>query len=227
MSEAEFIFRSMKTHQVLIIVVDTRILSCVADSLQERRFASIGPSNYKDAKVSIFFLEVIGITVAHHGGLWVWVKRMRGNNITIVHVHTDFDYWHKTVTSSWTLNGFSSFFLSARFTVSSVFMVSSRRSGRPWRMPDGSRVARHWSCLRQHRACATLWRDWFCSMYNFVVWLRRLCFLLDSSFSWRRTVGADFNFWRTPEMVLSWYSGLISMSPILKKKKVEFHYQPP
>ena len=56
----------MNAHQVLIIVVvDTRILSCVADSLQERHFASISPTNYKDAKVSIFRLEVIGITVVH------------------------------------------------------------------------------------------------------------------------------------------------------------------
>ena len=77
-SETGFIiFRSLKSHQVLIIVVDTRILSCVADSLQQRRFASIGPSNYKDTKMSEFYLEVIGITVAHHDrcGLWVRVKR--------------------------------------------------------------------------------------------------------------------------------------------------------
>jgi hypothetical protein len=69
MLEAEFIiFRSLNTHQVLImIVVDTRILGCVADSLQERSFASIGPSNYKDSKMSILCSEIIGITVAHHG----------------------------------------------------------------------------------------------------------------------------------------------------------------
>ena len=30
------------------------------------RFAGIGPSDYKDTKVSIFFSEVIGITVGHH-----------------------------------------------------------------------------------------------------------------------------------------------------------------
>ena len=56
----------MNPHQVLIIVVDTRILSCVADSLQECRFASISPTDYKYAKVSIFFSEVVGITIAHH-----------------------------------------------------------------------------------------------------------------------------------------------------------------
>ena len=56
----------MTTHQVLIIVVvDTGILSCVADSLQERRFTSIGPTDYKDTEASIFRSEVIGITVAH------------------------------------------------------------------------------------------------------------------------------------------------------------------
>ena len=56
----------MNTHQVLLIVVDTRILRCVADSLQERRFASIGPSDYKYTKVSVLCSEVVGITIAHH-----------------------------------------------------------------------------------------------------------------------------------------------------------------
>ena len=56
----------MNTHQVLLIVVDTRILGCVTDSLQESRFASIGPSDYKYTKVSILRSEVIGITIAHH-----------------------------------------------------------------------------------------------------------------------------------------------------------------
>ena len=66
MSEAEFIFRSMITHQVLmVLVVDTRILGCVADSLQERRFSSISLTDYKDTKASIFGSEVIGITVVH------------------------------------------------------------------------------------------------------------------------------------------------------------------
>ena len=66
MSEAEFIFRSMSTHQVLVIlVVDTRLFGCVADSLQERCFASISPTDYKDTKVSIFCSEVIDFTVAH------------------------------------------------------------------------------------------------------------------------------------------------------------------
>ena len=57
----------MNTHQVLIIIVDTRILCCVADSLQERRFASIGPSDYKYTKASVFRSKIIGIAVAHHG----------------------------------------------------------------------------------------------------------------------------------------------------------------
>ena len=56
----------MKTHHVLVIlVVDTRVLSCVADSLQERRFASISPTDYKDTKASIFRSKLIGIIVAH------------------------------------------------------------------------------------------------------------------------------------------------------------------
>ena len=59
----------MNTHQVLIIVViDARIFVCVADSLQERRFACISPTNYKDAKVSIFRSEVVWITVVHSCG---------------------------------------------------------------------------------------------------------------------------------------------------------------
>jgi hypothetical protein len=52
----------MKTHQVLIIlVVDTRVLGCVTDSLQERRFASISPTDYKDTKASIFRHKYIDV----------------------------------------------------------------------------------------------------------------------------------------------------------------------
>ena len=65
MSEAEFIF-IINTHQVFIIlVVDARILGCVADSLQQRCLTSIGPTDYKDTKASIFCSELIGIKVAH------------------------------------------------------------------------------------------------------------------------------------------------------------------
>ena len=54
------------THQVLIIlVVATRVLFRVADSLQERSFASISTTDYKDTKASILCSEVIGITGAH------------------------------------------------------------------------------------------------------------------------------------------------------------------
>jgi len=61
MSEAEIMLNSMNTHQVLaIVIVDTRVLGCVADSLQERRFPSIGPTDYKDTKASIFRSEIIG-----------------------------------------------------------------------------------------------------------------------------------------------------------------------
>ena len=56
----------MKTHQVIIIlVVDTRVFGCVADSLQERCFASIGPSDYKDTKAGICRSKIITITVIH------------------------------------------------------------------------------------------------------------------------------------------------------------------
>jgi hypothetical protein len=52
----------MNTHQILIIlVVDTRVLGCVADSLQERRLASISPTDYKDTKASIYCSKIIGI----------------------------------------------------------------------------------------------------------------------------------------------------------------------
>ena len=52
---------SMNTHQVLaIVIVDARVLGCVADSLQERRFPSIGPTDYKDTKASIFHSEIVG-----------------------------------------------------------------------------------------------------------------------------------------------------------------------
>ena len=59
----------MNTHQVLVIrvVVDRKIPGCVTGSLQDNRFASIGTSNFKDAKVSTIFWEIIGIAVAHHG----------------------------------------------------------------------------------------------------------------------------------------------------------------
>ena len=76
MSEAEFIFRSTNTRQVLIVVVDTGILGSVANSLQERSFASIGATDYKDAKASIFRSEVITVV---HCRLCVRVKRLRGN----------------------------------------------------------------------------------------------------------------------------------------------------
>ena len=79
MSDAEFIFRSTNTHQVLIIVViDARILGCVADSLQERRFASISPTDYKDTKASIFRLKVKGVTVVHVV-VGKGKERLRGN----------------------------------------------------------------------------------------------------------------------------------------------------
>ena len=71
----------MNPHQALIIlIVYTRILGCVADSLQESRFASISSTNYKDTKASIFRSEVIDITVAHGRCRRCGCKkRLRGN----------------------------------------------------------------------------------------------------------------------------------------------------
>jgi hypothetical protein len=76
MSDAEFTFTSMNTHQSFIIVGDTRILGCAADSLQERRFDSISPTDYKDMKASYFARRP-------YGSLMVVVgkgkERLRGN----------------------------------------------------------------------------------------------------------------------------------------------------
>ena len=70
MSE-EFIFRSMNTHQILIVlIVDTRVLGCVADSLQECSFASISPTDYEDTKAFIFRSEVIEFTAVHFVSGW-------------------------------------------------------------------------------------------------------------------------------------------------------------
>ena len=55
----------MNTHQVLIVVVDTRVLGCVADSLQESRFACVSPADYENTKTSILRSEIIGIRIAH------------------------------------------------------------------------------------------------------------------------------------------------------------------
>ena len=61
----------MNAHQVLVIlVVDTRVLGCVADSLQKRRFTSISSTDYKDTKAIIFRSKVIGIKIAHDRRKW-------------------------------------------------------------------------------------------------------------------------------------------------------------
>ena len=80
----------MKTHQVLIIlVVDTRVFGCIADSLQERRFASISPSDYKDTEAGIFRPKVIRrlkVTVPHGRCGRLRVKRdcsHRGNTVGV------------------------------------------------------------------------------------------------------------------------------------------------
>ena len=62
----------MSTYQVLIVIVDTRVLGGIADSLQEGRFASIGPTDHKNTKASIFRSEIIGITVDVAHGRCAW-----------------------------------------------------------------------------------------------------------------------------------------------------------
>jgi len=62
MLEGELILSPMNTRQVLTtLVIYTRVLGCVTDSLQERRFACIGPTDYKDTKARIFLSELIGV----------------------------------------------------------------------------------------------------------------------------------------------------------------------
>ena len=72
MLEVEFILISRNTCQVLIIlVIYTRVLGCVADSLQERRFASIGPTDYKDTEARVFLSQLVDrIEVTHHHRGW-------------------------------------------------------------------------------------------------------------------------------------------------------------
>ena len=76
------IYKFTNAHQdLLILVVDARVLGCVADSLQDhdRRFASISPTDYKNTKASICRSEIIGITVSH-SRLWVG-KGKKATNI--------------------------------------------------------------------------------------------------------------------------------------------------
>ena len=94
----------MKTHQVLfILVVDTRVLGCIADSLQERRFARISPSDYKDTKALISPSKVIGITVAH--GRWGWLRLKTRCSLHRRELPQACEYflckYHHRATSSW------------------------------------------------------------------------------------------------------------------------------
>ena len=54
------------------------------------------------------------------------------------------------------------------------------------------------------RSCTRMWRCWFCSICDIAVWGDGLCVLLNSSFIWRRVVGANFNFRWIPEVVVGW-----------------------
>ena len=68
MSEVKFVFNEhlpQASDQVSAILVDRKVFGCIADSLEERRFARIIPTNYKDMKGSIFCSDVIGIAVAY------------------------------------------------------------------------------------------------------------------------------------------------------------------
>ena len=64
--DSESNFRSMNTHNVLIVVVYTWVIRCVAHTLQESRFSGVRSTDYKDAKASIFLSELIGINVVAH-----------------------------------------------------------------------------------------------------------------------------------------------------------------
>ena len=60
----------MNTHQILfVVVVDTRVIGCITNTLQERCFASISPTNYKNTKSSILRSLFISIRIVH-GRCW-------------------------------------------------------------------------------------------------------------------------------------------------------------
>ena len=46
-------------HQVFVLVVNARILSCVAHALEQRRFPSIRSTDNKDAEAAIFGSEFL------------------------------------------------------------------------------------------------------------------------------------------------------------------------
>jgi len=42
-----------KTHQILPVIIDTRIISRITDTLQESRLAGVCTTDYKNTKMSI------------------------------------------------------------------------------------------------------------------------------------------------------------------------------
>lgn len=62
--------------------------------LQERHFASISRTDYKDTKESICGSEIIGITVAHDRCCWMGVKkRLHGNARRCCSAKINFNFW--------------------------------------------------------------------------------------------------------------------------------------
>jgi len=70
------------THQfVILFVVDTRLLVCVADSFQECRFTGVGTADHKNAKLTVF-LSNFSVVAHVDGGTW---KRVSGRLSIIIH----------------------------------------------------------------------------------------------------------------------------------------------
>ena len=70
------------THQfVILFVVDTRLLVCVADSFQECCFTGVGTADHKNAKLTVF-LSNFSVVAHVDGGTW---KRVSGRLSIIIH----------------------------------------------------------------------------------------------------------------------------------------------
>ena len=52
-------------YQIFSFIIDARVLSCVANSLQECGLASIGSINDENMKVAVLLMSIKGIEVGH------------------------------------------------------------------------------------------------------------------------------------------------------------------
>jgi hypothetical protein len=56
-----------ETHQILSFIINARVLGCIADSLQDCSFTSVGPTDNENTKVVVFRASVEGVEEAGHG----------------------------------------------------------------------------------------------------------------------------------------------------------------